>query len=365
MATPVTLERDPHNDNVYMNILIPAAWPTGIGSTSGVPSNEIPALYNIETRTQPILEDMENYKMSVVSFRVPGEDIPIFVFNANGRQWIISLVIDVMGIPQQFSSMLTWVPESDLPTTSPSYYYCYSYYHFLKILNTSFANAFAALKLAHPTITSTQPPKFYLGDDDKIFFTVQSSYLTDSLHVCVQRDMERFFDGIEVFYHEIAPPFGLSRLELVVANRGNNLVDANFRLDNQNGTLLKMTQAYTSLGNWNDITAVVIISKTLPIRYELIRFLQAGGQGSGQPDFRNQISDFSVATNLGPEYKTGIFYTPSAQYRLIDIIGSGPLRTLDLQFFWQDSFQNIYPIYIPPHTSAFAKILFERYRPKR
>ena len=42
-------------------------------------TTDIPATYN-ETRTRPIVDDMEAYMLSIIRMKVPSSSIPLFVF---------------------------------------------------------------------------------------------------------------------------------------------------------------------------------------------------------------------------------------------------------------------------------------------
>ena len=54
-------------------------------------TTDIPATYN-ETRTRPIVDDMEAYMLSIIRMKVPSSSIPLFVFEDGANMHIINWI---------------------------------------------------------------------------------------------------------------------------------------------------------------------------------------------------------------------------------------------------------------------------------
>ena len=72
-------------------------------------------------------------------------------------------------------------------------------------------------------------------------------------------------------------------------------------------------------------------------------------------DFQAHGSDV-----FGWESNLGVVYTPTGQYRYLDMCSNQPLKSLDLQVFWDDIYGNTYPLYLAPNTSFNCKIMFRK-----
>jgi hypothetical protein len=71
------------------------------------------------------------------------------------------------------------------------------------------------------------------------------------------------------------------------------------------------------------------------------------------------ISDYVPAVDVGGQDARSIaYYTPTAQYRLSDMLSDNPLQKVDLRFFWQDRLGNFYPLEISAYQQIEVKIAF-------
>jgi hypothetical protein len=113
---------------------------------------------------------------------------------------------------------------------------------------------------------------------------------------------------------------------------------------------------------WFTIENIIITSGSLPIRYEWLssqKQLISGTESTNENFFRI-VTDFNIDITEGSETRTFINYLPTAEYRRIDLIGNTPIYNIDIQLYWKDFYDNIYPIVIPIHSQVTIKVLFER-----
>lgn len=159
-------------DNVYYDVLI-----SNFNSTTG---NPIPIYFN-ENRTNPIIQSTGEYDMSIIRFQVDTPDIPSFIpvikpFTTlnNLTNYVITLTIkpefrpytspatpvantktyisqvNVVWVTQDTSAPIPPPPSSNggYQSNVGDYYYCYSYQHFISLVQAALVRAFNNLKLA-------------------------------------------------------------------------------------------------------------------------------------------------------------------------------------------------------------------------
>ena len=162
-------------------------------------------------------------------------------------------------------------------------------------------------------------------------------------------------------------------------------------------------QEFVTLYDWNSLRNIVFFTSTIPIRNEGIpanifapwnistvydtgtrvtfnnssySSLQNNNTGN-QPDispafwsivqnigsstsYQPILTDFQILTTNGTEARSYAQFFPSGEYRLIDLTGTTPLNNIDIQVYWQDKFQQLYPLYINPLDSLDMKLLFRK-----
>jgi hypothetical protein len=111
----------------------------------------------------------------------------------------------------------------------------------------------------------------------------------------------------------------------------------------------------------------------LPIRSEATGvpvILGTGNLGdsrsTSQAAFQPIITDIAVDTSIGgaDEYRTFIYYSPTAEYRLSDFSASKQeIRSIDVQVFWKNRLNNqLYPISMFNLSSVSLKCMFRHKR---
>lgn len=124
----------------------------------------------------------------------------------------------------------------------------------------------------------------------------------------------------------------------------------------------QMQQEFDTLYLWNAFRSLVIISNTLPIKIEYLpSSTSATTSASGTQHFRPILSDFEVSD----EPTTGLIrnyqhYEAQGEWKMIDLQSDNPLTKVDIQIFWQDNQQRLFPLEILPSDLATIKIVFRK-----
>jgi hypothetical protein len=119
---------------------------------------------------------------------------------------------------------------------------------------------------------------------------------------------------------------------------------------------------YSTLYLWSSISSIVFTNSTLPIHpsnsssHVSIRKGQIISPNSIEPNTRKIITDLVAVDS----YKPYLVYTPSNQYRYIDIIGGSALKDIDIQVNFQDKNGILNEFKLSSGSSCSLKILFEK-----
>ncbi len=120
---------------------------------------------------------------------------------------------------------------------------------------------------------------------------------------------------------------------------------------------------------WSPISSIVFTSTLLPIRAEQVGPPVILGTGNNNPSqataqsaFQPIITDIALNTASGgaSDYRSFIYYAPTAEYRLTDF---GPskqdIRNIDIQVYWKCRLDNnLYPITMFNLSSVSIKCMF-------
>ena len=152
-------------------------------STATTQKYDDPEIAYQDTRTVPILEDKSKYAISVENFTIncAGKNLPIFIpqireynidgsLNRNPNNTVYDIIFTAQyggtkttpELVYQSTRAIQWEPElkaswTDTPVPLPMYkypqpeipyYYCYTYSHWLKLVNSTLALAWADVKAA-------------------------------------------------------------------------------------------------------------------------------------------------------------------------------------------------------------------------
>ena len=119
---------------------------------------------------------------------------------------------------------------------------------------------------------------------------------------------------------------------------------------------------------WSPISSVIFTSTLLPIRPEqtgppiiLGQGNDAEAGGTAPSAFQPIITDIALPMNGGAaDYRSFIYYAPSAEYRLSDTTPSKQdIRSIDVQVFWKNRLNNeFYPVTLFNLSSVSLKCMF-------
>lgn len=129
--------------------------------------------------------------------------------------------------------------------------------------------------------------------------------------------------------------------------------------------MLVMKGDYANLYNWVDIQSILFVCQLVPIVDE---FVPAGrinpnttlGTNSTANPILQIISDFVPDIQTGTDVNSNILYFTPGEYRLANLVSDTPLRSIKIQIYFTDRYNQLFPLYLQPYGVASCKILFRK-----
>ena len=371
-------------DNLYFNIdisnpLIKGA-PNVDPTITGTENLPIVAQYT-ENLTQSIVSNPSEWYATIARFSIPGSGIPIFVFqiiNGQSNPNLSPYIITLSYMGTNFQENIIYQAENTYPapaTANPfqiitPYYHVYSYQNMINMINTAFANALAALLVAFPAAPYTVAPYVFFNPVTQLISLVVPYSWFSGIPTAPQIYMNSlmtltFLNSIPAAFIGNLQPFGKDYLINIDAYPGNTngYAQPGAAITNPPAFLI-FTQEYNTIQYWNSFKNIVFTSGTLPIQAEFIpqnnTVQNFSNNGTGTVAFSPILTDFEPLLMAAGDSRSQLQYFPEGPYRLISLIGSSPLTKIDIQIYWQDVNDNLYPLYIQTNQTASIKILFIR-----
>jgi len=357
-----------------------------------------PILYFNETRNNPFVYDPESYYMSIIRFTLDTPTLPVIIpeiqpnqGNVNLTVYSITLTFTYLGITYYGKSFLTYIPQNlqaivpappnttatGLQNNATQYYSIYNYQYFIYLVNNTFTSAYNSLNGQVIAVGGVLPSAYapIMTYDTTNFIAVinadtagYSSTAPNQIGIFFNNPMGTLFASFPFYYQKATPLNITNGLNLQIQTDtfgGSNILPTTYPTTPTGFPFdaIQVFQETSSVALWTPVLSIVFCSNTLPIVPNQISAplifvngtkYQNGGNNS---DVAQIITDFVSDTGI---YKPNIVYTPSAQYRLIELTGNRPIYTLDISVFWKDRFGQLNPFQLASGCSSTIKFLFTK-----
>jgi len=132
----------------------------------------------------------------------------------------------------------------------------------------------------------------------------------------------------------------------------------------------QLYQQAPSVVNWQPAQSLVFVSSSIPVevQYSGAPFnLNIIDPSTTSTIFQQQstiktLTDFIIPYNTGTETSAGqqIYYLPTAEYRLIDLLGNSPLNQLNIQVLWRDKYGAYHQFFLEVGAAADILIMLRK-----
>lgn len=341
---------DKHLDNIYLNVVF----------QNNTINSEVPARYNV-TKTIPIVDKPNEYFVTVVRMDIPLNGIPLLIIPIIANQVNPNLTPFTFFINASSANVI-YVPDNNDPVPAQNqltqvitpYYFVFSFQNIITAFNTALAAAFVA---AGSPGGGAAPFFIFNPVTQLISLAVSQAFITAGATISFNQALTNYLEGFEIFFNATTNIFSF-----VLANFHNN----GWNLPGQTiavvspPTWFLFSQEYTCMEYWLSLRKIILISNTIPITNEFVPAFDSAGNQTGVATSIPIMTDFVPNIENAADSRSIAVYNPSAQYRLIDLIGSNPLYNIDLTLQWQDKLGNYYDLFIEPFQQASVKVAFLR-----
>jgi hypothetical protein len=327
------------NSNEYYNIRVDFPLNPTTTTTTGY----IPIVFNT-TRTSTVLERPSDYEVAVVRFYLPSE-LPIFIWDtsADGIANFMKIGLSFEGV--DIITDLIYAPYCPICFPANSVLF---YQEFIDMINTAYATAFTALKLAKPLMPTTQAPYMTYDANTKLCAlfaqTAYDSGLPNPITIYMNTSMfSRFFPSLPFKGFTNIASYGYANL-LVQDNKNNtNASDPTVPAG-----YIRMIQEYSTLALWNDLQTIFLETDHIPTNPEF--------EGTANDTTRRILTDFEPTTGINN--RQAFQYQPQGALRWYDLKSEYPLKSLDLRAFWRTKSGDVYPLIVLQGGNATIKLRF-------
>lgn len=352
-------------DNIYQNIRI---------SGGNDYDSNYAATYNVN-KTIPIVNKGSDYYLSVVSMSIPTDEIPILTATPLANQPDPNTLQTGLGIEYNgitYFTRLTFIPQGlgvggivnppvqnqPEPVVNP-YYFIYSITPYLTMINNALAAMYTAsgLDVVYPGVKA---PFVYLNETtNRLVFVVGEDlvalYTAGTFNILFNEELVTYLNAFSTYYNETRPD---APYELVMTDSGNTCNENGGSMrENLLDTYRFYSQEFYGLSNWVSLNRIIVTSNTIPINGEFLSGRVSQG-ASDQSVTMPILMEFQPDILIVSQARTGITYSPSAQYRLVDITSENPITNLNIVVYWEDMSGRLFPLYVSPYKCINIKIGF-------
>ena len=351
----------PSPTHIYFDIIV-----SNRDSNSTMPKK----LTYYEQRSNSFLANPSLYYFAIVRFSVSTPSLPLFIptmqlATSSLTDTIYSCTLTYQGVHSE-QIYVQWIPQyqgalppqnSKVQDNSTGYYYVYSYDYWIGLVNTAFATAYGSL------YTNCEALGIVLPVGSPPFMTWNTSNSTATINAPVGSEAGGFVTNLPSPYSQINIYFNSAMYQLfdsfpaIICGYGsivNGILGGNVHMPintyggintaqypsscldvNTLSTYAIVNQEYSTTAIWNPVASIVFTSSCIPINPENVGtpYIYDGDtivQFGNNSAISSIITDFEVGDG---QFRPFVQYTPSSEYRLIDLTGNQPLSSIDITAF--------------------------------
>jgi hypothetical protein len=313
-----------------------------------------PVTFN-DIRTDPIINNMENYELAVIKFTIPTGLLPVietFPTGATATSQMTGFSLTMVNSGGTASQQyLIYVPIDNTTDTI-----IYSYNTLMDMVNVAFKNAATAIGA-----TAGGEYPFMVFDSASQLFSIYypTIYSTTNVKIWFNTNLANLFDAFPYqFYNQYAFSF---------ANSGEYALLPNNNQNNPNQTEItdynQIIQEYPSTIALYQPRSLRLVSGNVPTRPESIPIAGTSTSTvSGGSNNNSQVilTDFDLPlANSIADIKPFVQYYQVGPYRYIDLRTQGALYQFDVTIYWVDEVGNLFPLFINPQQTVNIKFMFK------
>lgn len=328
------------DDHTYIDIQIKYNPDKDIGQNSSY------AIYN-STKTEPIINNPSEYHLVIDRFNISGFLLPTYIYLPSEPGTVsLSYLGNIYNANLIFDSRTTITETND-----PSYYHIYEYQHYVDMINEAFKQAFSQIPI--PPIGSSAPYMTWDTDSQKFTLHAEKAFYDETL----AQPIGVYFNDTLYRVFPFFPYFEQTAIfwQFVIRDYRNNteVIGGN--------DYLFLKQEAVGISYFNPVKGLVFTSQNIPVKNTYTQINNnVQFQNDSNASSMGILIDFKIDIINSLDQRKQLLYVPQQNYRRLDLYGTLPLRSIDIQIYWTDLFGNINPLRIPKSQDANIKLLFIR-----
>lgn len=293
---------------------------------------------------------------------------------------------DLTTVPPQ------WNPQNaqalSLADVTSNYYWVYNYEVFVNMVNQALTNCFWGLSgalygntgtylpMSGSTQATYQPPSMswnqsnltaIITADNKAFQQSVGNFIS----LYFNQPLSTLFDSFPYQYPNVLPSSNLYSYIVFNTNAGAGLyIVSSYSptgVITPNYTAIQVYQDHQTASLMNPVQSIVFTSILLPVVMENVGTpLILNGTSPNQITLGSTanifpiVTDFVIPFSATNGYVPDITYTPSGDYRLVDLYGTSPANQVDISIYWKDQYGLLHPFLLGSGCSGSLKLMFRR-----
>ncbi len=306
-----------------------------------------------DSRSSYFLQNPSEYVMAVDRFQISNNAVPIMRWPglngvADNTKYYVSI--------KDAGGVITTTPLIFTASDPKNTLTIFTIQRFLDILNTAILTACTARAVARSAYFVFNKDS---GIIDGVFPTADFGVGGATLYM--NSLLYTFFDNFNVYYD---PSLTNYEYEFLVKPTGNNVITATTPPTGFGavGAGLWMYGEFQNLGQLYSLRKIIFTTANIPIVGEFIPSSVTNRTNGQSTTSAKYITDFEMHLE-GADARTarGIqTFNNSGEYRLIELLGNSPLKTIDIQVFWVDNNGVQEPFLLTEGSYFSLKIMFRK-----
>jgi hypothetical protein len=336
-------------------------------------SGKAPILTEVtDQRNQAIVDVPHEYEASIIRFLVSGSFIPIFIPDFQEPPapiptttiYSVTLTNKVTNAINQTFVVYTPSRSLNVPPYLPGYW---AYQDFLDDVNTALATSFAAVQAGS---ACTIAPRFYFNElNELIVGFAEDTYLTTNpsgISVSMNASLFNFFVSFPSDYFGDDQPNGVDYTFSINPNTAGLVpppprYDFPISIATLPQSLVRFTQEFNTLYNWNSVRSIVFTSGRIPVNNEYIpNSVTSSQDGSVSTINAPILTDFEPEVGQSTGSNQGYLQYVPQIYRIFNLLSNLPLKVIDLHVYWSTKNGKLYPLYLAQGATMSVKIMFRK-----
>jgi len=380
-------------DNMYVNIIFQGS---DVNSYRNIV--DVNAEYD-NTRCDPFITKPGEYYASVIRFTAPLDYVPLFIvpivpaaqqvgpFNPNLSTYVIGIAYNGIMYPPTvppLANNVIWETETySLPPqyANPAatgydpanpYWWAYEVSSIVSCINKAILVAFAAFAAANPAApqATKPPPQLVFNATEELLYwywditwgtTDRTPNPVNIPRISINQPLNNIINGFDsLLVQRIGITLDDFERMLFVPTYANTVPFPPAGLPA--GTELHFnSQDLSTLSAATSIRKIIVTSNSLATVDEAVPVNGTTGSGTNinnNPASESIVADFIPQFQSLKDIRSIAYYIPSAQYRLMDLLGYQSISRLDFQIQWVDTSSNKYPVILGVGQQASLKLAF-------